>query len=478
MREDGEEEEEEDEVEEKEEDRKNTTTSGKAAAQREDGGQWEARPKTAGSDVEALYEEFDLQGMTKEEVIAINESAPVGQRLEDALAETRELEKKMHVDHNASASPADKEPVTSLLQAEGTTFQEELENFIREHPFTTLLNSNLPFRTSQRRSFERDLYDFVRSYGHDSIAAYGVIWQVKSQWQPGRIDSGTEWEGEVLNQRRHTVNLPDMAKKTSNAKARSDKNIRQARLPDLNLDALSKNISKLGEALLRPLSVQHQAEDSSRPQKQRKQKQRGSHGITSDQEIEVKAISQDEDKTKRKADEVTAASRKARKKAKRDRRATARKQTNEQRDSLMQQKNGGVEEQQHRPQEQIAKIDALIGDIRDYSNAKQVQIFENGGMNDAHKEVKDELKDMKSQRDYINDANKTTKLKRKRTSGSTTSNHAIIEAREQVHPHSQRDIKTKKRRLSHRNNINGEQTNQSNSTIERRDFRLPMKQQA
>ena len=53
------------------------------------------------SDMDSLYDEFDLRGMTKEEVEAMNSIAPVGQRLEDVMTD-EELSMKQNTRRLAS----------------------------------------------------------------------------------------------------------------------------------------------------------------------------------------------------------------------------------------------------------------------------------------------------------------------------------------------------------------------------------------
>ena len=434
---------------------------------------------------EDLYEEFDLCGMTKAEVRAMNKLAPAGQRLEDVMTKDKEPDNMTTLINHASSPQTSREARASPLQPQLSTFQLQLEAFITNHSFTKLLNRDEAFSTSDRRSFERDLYDFVRSFGFRSTAARGVIWQVKSQWQPESLDSGTEWEGEVLealDHRRPAIDMPGVTSAAFKTDVRGGPSIggfalSQMPVPDLNLEALTKDISKFGEALLRPFSTQRQTKDSRRLPKRHKKERRIKHSASLDLKTDTEVKSQSNNTSKPKDDEREAM-REARKKAKKERRAVAKKQRND-RISLTasQQKRGEAEEQCHDSQVQIAKVDAQVRGIRDYSNAKQVQVFENGGMKNADKEMKDDLKDMKSRRDYMRDADEQTKLKRKRESTSTTNYARNVETQQQAHPGGEKPKKRKRRKLIS-NSIDGEPLPRSDSTAREKDFHTPMKQQA
>ena len=92
---------------------------------------------------------------------------------------------------------------------------------------------------------------------------------------------------------------------------------------------------------------------------------------------------------------------------------------------------GQSAEQQQKAEDQVAMIDAQVHGIRDFSNAKQVEIFQNGGMEDADREMKHDLEDMQDKKEIMSEANKEAKQqkkKRRKSSGSEKENAQAIGA--------------------------------------------------
>ncbi|KAL9628115.1 MAG: hypothetical protein Q9164_007388 [Protoblastenia rupestris] len=83
------------------------------------------------------------------------------------------------------------------------------------------------------------------------------------------------------------------------------------------------------------------------------------------------------------------------------------------RDSRMPEWPGQNDEQCRKTQEQTARIDAQIRGIRNFSNAKQVEIYEHGGMKGIDKEMKNDLEMMKDERDQMEAADDQVKRKSK-----------------------------------------------------------------
>lgn len=133
-----------------------------------------SRPKTLtdsdgshdGENDDNLYDHFDIEGVSKEEMAFWSQRAPVGQRLMDvetpleiqaglgkaSSAYWSCLTHIMLTHHIASTRATKSSPSVAKL----------MNHFIRRHPFFAQ-QSLSQFTTSERRKFERDVYDFARA---------------------------------------------------------------------------------------------------------------------------------------------------------------------------------------------------------------------------------------------------------------------------------------------------------------------------
>ena len=466
--------------------------------------------REVGDNQEDFYNEFELGNMTMEEVIAINKMAPAGQKLEDTVAEDGQRHMEASVDTPLTTM---RDNASSNYDRELAAFKLELDVFIGEHPFTILLNRNERFNTTQRRAFERELYDFVRGYGLSSSIANGILGEVKSQWQSVVDDSQTEWDGEELDEMNQSKKLMKNSNLTNvgpqnqalNGTTSSTSNgseSHQNSSLQSSLAALATNITNLEAALLRPIFLESLVQET----QSHKNKHDMRHGESRKQRKLGKEKAKSEYSSKE-WDENEEALKKANKKAKRGRRIARQKEENTAQknadklqsyhendfvrgtpplpppkkevqvqsppvkavgiDSNVIREDEVVKQPGQMSQEQVARIDAEIRGIRDFSNAKQVELFENGGMKGADKQMRNDLEEKKEERDYLRDAGHQTKLSRKR---ERTSN--INEGNTSQLPHS----KGTKKQKGVRDDQNRTLPNQSQSKKPKKDFRLPMKQ--
>ena len=465
-----------------------------------------------GTSQESFYDEFEIGGMTKQEIITFNKIAPVGQKLEDAVAENVYYEKdgELHRVPQISVDAA-----SDKSRKEAAIFQSGLDAFIRQHSFTILLNNNEPFKTAQRRAFERELYDFIRSYGLSPLIAREILRQVKSQWQPATDDSQTEWEGEELdevNQAKHLImkhnnTIIDKRNQHSNGTEEYVSNAFESNHdPTLqsSLAAIAKDIAKLEAALLGPLSLKSQALETQNRMQTQKDEQTKKHNDGKRQKKLLKEKAKS-GYTSKVQDKSVKALKKAHRKAKRERRARRKNGmvaqqdgdklqpykakysfrgnirlsdskeeqiqsllVNAAEDSSTINEREGAEKHKQMSREQIAKIDAEIRGIRDFSNAKQVELYENEGMKGADKEMKNDLEEKKQERNHLRDTRQQTIFRKRKRTSNVNENVA------NQPQHSQGAKDKKQKEVS--NNEEWKPPYQSQLKNTDKDFRLPMKQ--
>ena len=122
------------------------------------------------SDDEVDLDNFDLEGFTQEEVIRYNEIAEHGQRLQDALT-PKKIAASIRKVPSWLPSPFTKgHEHRANLGAESVrnghtqpSIAKQMNHYIRKHPFFE--KSLATFSTSERRQFERNVYDFARGLG-------------------------------------------------------------------------------------------------------------------------------------------------------------------------------------------------------------------------------------------------------------------------------------------------------------------------
>ena len=123
-------------------------------------------------DLDNFVDNFDLEGFTQEEVMNYNEIAEHGQRLQDAL-------KPKKVAASIQKVPSEPPPPPSFIKghehwanlvAESIrnspsqpSITKQINHYIRRHPF--IEKSLAMTLKSERRQFERNVYDFARGLG-------------------------------------------------------------------------------------------------------------------------------------------------------------------------------------------------------------------------------------------------------------------------------------------------------------------------
>ena len=177
-------------------------------------GQTMSRSATPEDDLHSLFnddeldlDDFDLEGSTREEAVRYNEIAEHGQRLQDALIPKKvaasirkvssELPPKFVKWHEHMADPVAEHNRNGHAQPSIT---KQMNHYIRKHPF---FEKSLAVVTkSERRQFERNVYDFARGLGLKKSEARRHV--VKAREFCGEEQSNsdsTSFEGEIDDSR-------------------------------------------------------------------------------------------------------------------------------------------------------------------------------------------------------------------------------------------------------------------------------------
>ncbi|KAG8525280.1 uncharacterized protein KY384_008924 [Bacidia gigantensis] len=155
------------------------------------------------SDDTRLYRYFDFHDLTKHDVKYLNSIAEPGQRLEDALIADQLTDRilshkneKESIERFVASLP---NPVAGAQSSCGLPIgnvARDLNRFRELHPFTQLVKEGRTFTTSQRRNFEREIYDFSRSYGLTSTESnHAVAWaKVHAETLHEGIHSNQSWD--------------------------------------------------------------------------------------------------------------------------------------------------------------------------------------------------------------------------------------------------------------------------------------------
>ncbi|MDI1493545.1 MAG: hypothetical protein OHK93_005335 [Ramalina farinacea] len=114
-------------------------------------------------------------------------------------------------------------------------------------------------------------------------------------------------------------------------------------------------------------------------------------------------------------------------------------------------------------QDHIAAIDDEIRGTRDFANAKQLEVYEHGGMPEIDNRMKQDLEEMKQERDTIRDGEELNKRNRKKRKGAVRDD-GTVEAK----------AKRSKRSKSQKHSPTDERLNNSNG--KKTHFQPPMKQ--
>ena len=154
-------------------------------------------------DLENFVDNFDLEGFTQEEVMNYNEIAEHGQRLQDALKPKKvaasiqkvpsELSSPFIKGHEHCANNVAESIRNSHLQPSIT---KQINHYIRRHPFVE--KSLAITLKSERRQFERNVYDFARDLGLKKNEAKMHVVKARVFCGEEPYDSDTSsFEGEI-----------------------------------------------------------------------------------------------------------------------------------------------------------------------------------------------------------------------------------------------------------------------------------------
>ncbi|KAK0516357.1 hypothetical protein JMJ35_000960 [Cladonia borealis] len=140
------------------------------------------------SDDELDLDNFDLEGFTQEEAVRYNEIAEHGQRLQDAL-----VPKKV-------AASIQKVPKRIRNSHTKPSVIKQMNHYIRKHPF---FERSLAITVkSERRQFERNVYDFARGLGLKRTEARRHVIKAREFCGEEQSDSdSSSFEGEIDDSR-------------------------------------------------------------------------------------------------------------------------------------------------------------------------------------------------------------------------------------------------------------------------------------
>ena len=158
-------------------------------------------------DDEPDLDNFDLEGFTREEAVGYNEIAEHGQRLQDALA-PKKVAASIQKGPSELPYPFIKGPERwANLFAESNrnshnrpSIKKQINHYIRKHPF---FESSLRLTVkSERRQFERNVYDFARGLGLKKSEARRHVIKAREFCGEEQSDSdSTSFEGEIDDSR-------------------------------------------------------------------------------------------------------------------------------------------------------------------------------------------------------------------------------------------------------------------------------------
>ena len=159
------------------------------------------------TDDEVDLDKFDIEGFTQEEVMRYNEIAEHGQRLQDALR-PKKVAASIQKFPSELPSPFIKghEHIANLVAESirnGHTqpsITKQMNHYIRKHPFFE--KSLATFSKSERRQFERNVYDFARGLGLKKSEARRHVVKAREFCGEEQYDSdSSSFEGEIDDSR-------------------------------------------------------------------------------------------------------------------------------------------------------------------------------------------------------------------------------------------------------------------------------------
>ena len=176
-----------------------------------------------GEDDTKMYNDFDIQGVSKEELAFWSQLAPPDQKLTDPEILPQKLQSKSKKAPSAYVSSVCYYNVLIFSKASTSTVKpssliaKSVNHFIRRHPFFAQ-QSLSAYTTSERRKFERDVYDFARAQGLSKVQA--KIQTVKAREMCGEeeYDSENSALGDEVNDNKDIIrglSAPSAVKSTS-----------------------------------------------------------------------------------------------------------------------------------------------------------------------------------------------------------------------------------------------------------------------
>ena len=156
---------------------------------------------------EVDLDEFDLGGFTQEEAMRYNEIAEHGQRLQDALRPKRVAASIQNVPSELPSPFIKGHEHRANLLAESIqnrhtqpSITKQMNHYIRKHPFFE--KSLATFSKSERRQFERNVYDFARGLGLRKSEARRHVVKAREFCGEEQYDSdSSSFEGEIDDSR-------------------------------------------------------------------------------------------------------------------------------------------------------------------------------------------------------------------------------------------------------------------------------------
>lgn len=439
------------------------------------------------------FDEFDLDGFTQEEVHSYNAMAEPGQRLQDAVS-PQKMQGLMQKAGSRLSAPSDihfkssqildqhNMRKDSTVSSTVLSIPKQVALFVRKHPFLEQVMG--PFTKSERRKFERDVYDYAEALGLDHEAAKKHVIKARGFCGEEDYDSDNSALGEEIDnseeilKRLRTMSVPEPEvlpsiedAETGQAVCGRESKSSPKKSPYFASIKNSKSQKKRkGEPDSR--SGPEEKDDSLKGGQRSKRRKHNS----SSAEVGASAASN------------TGGTKTARKAAKEARKAL--EQSDTQAKGNRRDRIGALEPRteeeayknylrsnqqdphEHGPtldqtkderartvKQEMAFVEKLRDDIR-YVNEKQIDLYDQGKMNNETQEVKNDLRTLKKGRDATEEAQKRVDKKRKSTTAGSAGDTA----------HSQRQSSVKESS----NKATGKDSKPKKSRKIKEDFQRPM----
>ncbi|KAL6716151.1 hypothetical protein ACLMJK_005717 [Lecanora helva] len=363
------------------------------------------------------FEEFDLSDFTQEEIQNYNTMAEPGQRLQDAVS-PKKMQGLMQI--ASTQNPTQKDASTPIVPS----IPRQIALFVRKHPF--LEQAMGAFRKSERRQFERDVYDYAEALGLDHAAAKKQVIKARGFCGEDKYDSDSSALQEEIDDS-NDILIRLCAVSSSNTSV----------LPSIegaqSLQAATQTVKKSSPKKSPYFSQVHKAGKSSGKGKQNSEPTKDGYAESKTPEsrkylkggrkrissMEAEPSVADYSTHTKVTDKAAKEARKAEKQAKREAKAKKKHQSNggalepqtqeEAHENYLRSneqdphEHGETLNQTERQRAETTKEDlTLVEKIRDdvrYVSDKQVDLYEQGQMQNARPEVKDDLKTLKQTRD-------------------------------------------------------------------------------